>query len=642
MNLELKPQELYSDVEMGLIYSKDKSTFRVFSPPNKNLKLRLYKNAKDIVGKEYTMNRGSNGIFEITIEEDLKGQFYTYITDTNSEVTDPYSFASSLNSNKSAIIDLKETDPVGWDEHFRPNIKRSEAIIYEMHIKDFTYSKNSGAENRGKYLGVVESGNSFNGYSTGIDHLVELGITHVHLMPVHDFITVDEDRDNFFVDKNYNWGYDPELYNVPEGSYSTNPDYPKNRIIELKTMIMKLHEAGIKVVLDVVYNHLYRGIRSNFETLYPGYYLRYRFDGTPSNGAGVGTEMDSQRPMFRKFILDSIKFWMKEYKVDGFRFDLMSLIDIDTMELVVKQAKEIDEDVLIYGEPWTGGYTTLDDRKMIFKGSQQEMGYSCFNDVFRDCIKGDNNGRGLGFVMGDFNKKICVETGIAGSINFDSLHHGFAYHPTESINYANSHDDLIITDKITLALRGADESLKEDVNKLAHSILFTSFGIPFIHEGNEFMRTKNGISNTYNGPSSLNAIDWSLKEKNNSFYKYVKDLIYLRKTITSFAKYDRIDIRNNLFFLDFKSNPIIGYIIVQKNEAYVIYHNASTRDFYVDPARAISSLSKNYKMKVDLKNIIVTKIFDKNGLTNDNKEVNIFDVVIEKLSTEVFYIKTKK
>lgn len=642
MELIRKPRKLYSDVEMGLTYSKESSTFRVFSPPNKNLKLRIYEKAEEIVGKDYPMEKNRNGIFEITIFKDLKGKFYTYITDTNSEVTDPYSVSASVNSNKSAIIDLNETNPEGWENHYRPKIKNSEAIIYEMHIKDFTFSKTSNVKNRGKFLGVVESGTKFGDCSTGIDHLVELGVTHVHLMPIYDYLTVDEREENFFVDKNYNWGYDPELFNVPEGSYSTDPLCPKNRIIELKTMIMKLHEAGIKVVLDVVYNHVYRGKRSNFETLYPGYYLRYRYDGTPSNGAGVGTEMDTQRPMYRKFILDSIKFWMEEYTVDGFRFDLMGLIDIDTMEAVVNLAKKIDEDVLIYGEPWTGGYTTLDDRKMVVKGSQQNKGYACFNDIFRDCLKGDNNGRGLGFVMGDFNKKICVETGIAGSIEFDSLHHGFAYEPTESINYANSHDDLILTDKISLALRGADASMKEDVNKLANSILFTSFGIPFIHEGNEFLRSKNGISNTYNGPASLNAIDWSLKQKNKKFTKYFIDLIYLRKRINSFAKYDKIDIRNNLFFLDLKFNPIIGYIIVHDEEAYVIYHNASIKDVKADPENALRSLSKNYRMKVDLDNIVVNKIFDKGGFTNDDREVNIFDVVVGKLSTEVYYIRTKK
>ena len=642
MNSKIKPHELFSDVEMGLIYSKEKSTFRVFSPPNKDLRLRIYDEAEAIVGKDYNMIKDENGIFHITVNGDLKDKFYTYITDGKSEVTDPYSISASQNSKKSAIIDLKETNPLGWENHRRPNIKVSEAIIYEMHIKDFTYSKNSNVKNRGKFLGVVESGTNLHGYSTGIDHLLEMGITHVHLMPIYDFLTVDEREEKFFEDKNYNWGYDPELFNVPEGSYSTKPNCPKNRIYELKTMIMKLHESGIKVVLDVVYNHVYRGKRSNFETLFPGYYLRYRYDGTLSNGAGVGTEMDTQRPMYRKFILDSVKYWMEEYKIDGFRFDLMGLIDIDTMESVVEMAKGIDEDVLIYGEPWTGGYTTLDDRKMVTKGSQMNKGYACFNDTFRDCIKGDNNGRGLGFVMGDFNKKICVEQGISGSISFDSLHKGFTFNPTESINYANSHDDLILTDKINLALRGADEFVRFDVNKLVHGILFTSFGIPFIHEGNEFLRSKNGISNTYNGPASLNEMNWSLKIQNNDFYQYVKDLIYLRKNITAFAKYDRIDIRKNLFFLDMKLNPMIGYVIVQEDEAYVIYHNASIKDIYVDPNIVLKSLSKDYKNRVSLENVEVTKIFDKNGLTNDFKEINIFDVVVKGLSTEVFYIKIKK
>lgn len=642
MNEKILPHELYSDVEMGLMYSKAESSFRVFSPPNDNLKLRIYDTADEIIGKDYPMQKNENGIFEVTIKEDMKGKFYTYITDKGFEVTDPYSVASSINSQKTAIIDLKDTNPEGWEEHFRPNIKVSEAIIYEMHIKDFTFSKNSNVKNRGKFLGAVEKGTKYKGQKTSLDHLIELGVTHVHLLPIYDYISVDEREEVFNSDRNYNWGYDPELYNVPEGSYATKPECPINRILELKTMIMKFHEAGIKVVVDVVYNHVYRGKNSNFETLYPGYYLRYWSDGSPSDGAGCGTEMDTQRPMYRKFILDSIKYWMEEYKIDGFRFDLMGLIDVDTMEAVVELAKSIDEDVLIYGEPWSGGYTALAADKMTLKGLQKDKGFACFNDEFRDCLKGDNNGTSLGFAMGNFNKKICVETGIAGSIDLDSLHHGFTHEATESINYANSHDDLILADKINLSMSGVDNNKKTAINKLTMSILLTSFGIPFIHEGNEFLRTKSGISNTYNGPASINKIDWSLKEKNREVFDYVKDLISLRKKIGSFSEFNRNDIRKRLFFFDFKTSPLIGYGIMQTEVAYVIFHNASRNNMKLNLEIAAQRILKSYAMKNSVNDLVIYKIFDKNGLTNDNQRVNIWDVELDSISTEAYLVKIEK
>ena len=644
MNIDKKFEENdnKSNLEMGLKYSKDKSTFRVFSPPNDNLLLRIYENPYSIVGKDYKMEKNEFGIFEIEIKENLEGKFYTYITDDNLEVSDPYSFACSVNSSKTAIIDLDKTNPEGFKSHNIPKTKPSEAILYEMHIKDFTYHESSGVINRGKYLGAIEKDTNYKGVSTSLDHLIELGVTHVHLLPIYDYLTVNEYEDYFHIDENYNWGYDPELFNVPEGSYSTIPTLPENRIYELKKLIQTLHENGIKVIMDVVYNHVFRGENSNLETLYPGYYLRRRKNNSLSDGAGVGTEMASERFMYRKFIVDSIKYWMEEYKIDGFRFDLMGLIDIDTMEEVVKTAKSIDENSLIYGEPWTGGATTLPYNKMTLKGSQYGKGFACFNDTFRDCIKGDNNGRTLGFAMGDFNKKICVETGITGSIDFDSLHYGFTKSPQETINYSNSHDDLILTDKINLAMRNSSIEDRIDINKLTHSLVLLSFGIPFIHAGNEFLRSKRGIRNTYNSPVSINNIDWSLKYENINYYNYIKDLFELRKSIKAFSEYDEQDIVENLEFLDFHTKPVIGYTLKYHNELYIVFFNSGHTEEKIKIDEIFMKVYEKNENKFNKNEHELYKIFNKQGIIKNIVSYSEKDLTINSMGIEVYKIKNKE
>lgn len=624
------------DIKFGLIFGEEKSTFRVFSSSS-DIKLRIYEKYNSIVGNEYKMKAVSDSIYEITLNENLEGKFYTYIIDGKYEVTDPYSIACSMDSKRSAIIDLKKTNPKNWENQSIPKTKKSEAIIYELHIKDFTYSKTSGVKNNGKYLGLAENDTKYKGFTTGISHLKNLGITHVHIMPVFDFLTVREDNSLFFDVENYNWGYDPELFNVPEGSYSTNSKKPSKRIFELKKMIMALHNSGIKVVLDVVYTHLYRGEKSNFGVLYPGYYFR-TVNGKISNGSGVGNETATEKAMFRKFIIDSITFWMQEYKVDGFRFDLMGLIDIETMEILTKRAKEINPDVLLYGEPWVGGFSPLNRNRMTLRGTQKNKDFSVFNDIFRNCIKGDNNDKTAGFIMGDSSKKICVETGIAGSIDYDSLHKGFTYNPWESINYVNCHDDLILSDKINKVFKSSDFLKKEKLNKLALSIIFLSFGIPFIHEGNEFMRTKEQISNTYNAPITMNAVDWSFKIKNYRFAKYVRDLIEIRKEMKFFSIYDKDEIIRNLKFLDLGEFPIIGYIIKSEEEFFLILHNACEQTFVIRMESIFEFLLREFNFKTDNEGSEFIKIFNSTGKTNIGLTGETKKIYIRSLSTEIYRI----
>lgn len=625
-------EELYKtyvdlDTKLGLDYSKDQAIFKVYAPSLKSLALRIFKSDSDIVGKTYEMRKGPSGIFSLKLEGDYDGFFYSYITDSSLEISDPYSIASMINSKKSAIVDLGDTNPEGFLDHKKPDTKADEAIIYELHIKDFTYNKNSGVTNRGKYLGLLEENTNYENEKTGLDHLVDLGISHVHLMPVYDFLTVDEDEDSFYKDDNYNWGYDPKFYNVPEGSFSTRPVDPKNRIRELKSLIMALHSKGLKVVVDVVYNHTYRGEKSNFQMLCPNYYYRTDDQGRLTNGSGCGNEFRTEAKMARKFILDSIKFWLEEYKVDGFRFDLMGLIDIETMKEISSLARSIDPDVLLYGEPWLGGDSPLPLELRTLKGSQRSQGFSCFNDDFRNAVKGSNRGYGIGFISGKSEEKISVETGITGSIDFDANHKGFANEPRESINYLNSHDDLILWDKIDLSLGSRSFEDKKDIYKLANSILFLSFGLPFIHEGNEFLRTKQGRANTYKDPISINQIDWDLKVKNQDVYKFFKDLISLRKSLKFFTSFSAADIRENLIFLDLGQLPTISYVIRYGDKFYFISHNSGQESQTINTEELIETINAKFKEELKMEKIDLRRIFDKNGSTNeiieDTNKLNI-------------------
>ena len=628
-----------TDKKLGMIYSTNKTTFRVWSPTRGHIDVYIYPNQYSIERTSYPMEKGRDGVHEVSIEGNIKGHFYTFLLDKIIEVTDPYSVASSLNSIRSAIVDLKDTNPPGWENHTIPyNRRNCDAIIYEVHVKDFTASETSGALKRGKYLGFIENNTKYNEVYTGLSHLKELGVTHVHIMPVHDFISVKEEDDLFFDSNNYNWGYDPELYNVPEGSYASFPEGPASRIIDLKTMIMGLHEAGLKVILDVVYNHTYKSHDSNFNMIFPNYYYRNQQDGSFSNGSGVGNELASERPMVRKFIIDSLLYWVNEYKVDGFRFDLMALIDIDTVEEAIISLRKIKPDIFIYGEPWTGGVTSLPYTKTTTKGTQGNLSFAFFNDNFRDAIKGDNDGHTLGFTQGNLDYKLATETGITGSIYYDDGHIGFASHPRETINYLNSHDNLILTDKIRNALPEIDDEGIKRLSKFAFSILLTSQGIPFIHAGNEFLRTKKMIHNSYNSDLSINAIDWSLKEKNSDYYHYFKDLITLRMSYKAFRMTSVDEIRKRLKFIE---NPgactLIAYTIEinEKQEYILVVHNGNPQDCFIAKATLNDHLKNFYGFKEDT--FSISTILDDMGLVKDvNVEYDPYGIEVPYYSTKVY------
>lgn len=632
---------------LGAIYEKHQTTFRVWAPPQSQMSVALYEHSKHLHRVLHPMEKGIDGVFSVTISGDFHGYFYTFIIDSHLEVTDPYCHSCNANGVRSAIIDLEKTNPIGWHEHSRPlPAPRCDAILYEVHVRDFTGHATSGARLKGKYLGFVESGTHFEDYTTGIDHLVELGITHVHLLPVYDFLTVDETYES---DENYNWGYDPEHFNAPEGSYATNASDPVSRIKELKSLIMALHERGLKVVLDVVYNHTYRTTDSNFHTLVPNYYHRTTKEGYFSNGSGCGNEFASDHAMGRKFIIDSLLYWANEYKVDGFRFDLMALIDQETIIAARKALNEINPDILIYGEPWIGGLSVLPDNKRVYKGAQCNKDYAVFNDDFRNAIKGDNDGNGKGFVQGNRDEMHDTMVGILGSIQYDHSLIGFTTHPSETINYFNAHDNLIITDKFKKSNPDASEETLIRLNKLAFGILMTSQGIPFFHAGNEFLRDKQGHHNSYNLPLSINAIDWSYKEKYNAFYQYVKDLIQLRKQYKSLRLDETKAIRDHILLYDDASmHGAIGYSInhIDENDVDCLFivHNP----FHEAIMLSIENLVKHVcckpkpNMKKFICNVELHHIFDEDGLVATPPRIDTAHHHILKLnpiSTNVFTLK---
>ncbi|SHE28939.1 type I pullulanase [Alkalibacter saccharofermentans] len=636
----------YSEKKLGYSLEGEDIIFRVWAPGRETVTLALYDDPLDIRRTLHYMIPDEDKVFEITLAKDEVTPYYTYILDHEFEVTDPYSTAVSLNSLRSAIVDMENLKPPGWEEHKLPGaIAETDAIIYEMHIKDFTGHKNSGAINKGKYLGVIEPGTTHLGFATGLDHLKELGITHVHLMPVYDFLTVDENPDRFNDDSNYNWGYDPEHYNVPEGSYSTDPSDPGCRIYELRQMIQKLHEEGFKVIVDVVYNHTYRGRNSNFNLLAPEYYYRTRTDGSYSDGSGCGNELATERPMVRKFILDSLMYWVNEFKIDGFRFDLMALIDIETVRKAVNILRLANESIFIYGEPWTAGMTTLSDKLTTTKGKQQGLSFAFLNDNFRNAIKGDSNGEGRGFVHGNCDMKRETEIGLAGSIFYDKGRIGFGIAPNETINYINSHDNLIIYDKMKKIFSQSDESFIVRLNKLAFGILFVSQGIPFIHSGNEFLRSKNMLDNTYNSSFNVNALNWSLKSRNNGFYNFFKDLIQLRKKHPEFRLKTGDKIRESLKFFDVEREGCncIGYTIkldnknVEEGKYTLVAINGHHESCLITLSMVRNHIEKQYGLTED--HLCIIEILNMDGLVtskNSRGELDPHGVEIPGYSIMVF------
>lgn len=510
----------YSGRDLGVTYTPLKTDFKVWAPKASEVVLRLYTEGNG--GKVlYTinLNKEQNGVWKTVVKKDIKNIYYTFQVKHDNkwllERPDIYAKAVGVNGARGMVVDLISTNPANWKNDKRPPLKHpTDIILYESHVRDFSISKNSGIKHKGKFLGLVEKGTkSPSGEITGIDHLKELGITHIHLLPSFDFNSVDETKP----DAKYNWGYDPINYNVPEGSYATNAYDGNSRIKEFKQMIQVLHANGIRVILDVVYNHT-ADKESGFNQFAPEYFYRHNPDGTYSNGTGCGNETASERPMMRKFMIESVAYWAREYHMDGFRFDLMGVHDIETMNLISDTLRKIDPTIFVYGEGWTAGNSPYpEDLRAVKKNTFELHGIAAFSDDIRDGLRGPyNDVKVKGFSSGAKGMKENVKFGIAGAtqhpqINYKAVSYSgkpWADEPFQSINYVSCHDDNTLYDRLKAANPDASEADLIKMDKLSQAIVLTSQGVPLLHSGAEMLRTKMGVANSFNMPDSINEIDW--------------------------------------------------------------------------------------------------------------------------------------
>jgi pullulanase len=565
----------YAGPDLGASYRARETRFRVWAPTAGRVDLLLYKEG---TGGEcfenLSMKPGAGGTWMATLPGNWKGVFYAYRVRVGQrlqpEAVDPYARAVGVNGLRAMVVDLRDTDPPGWRKDRRPPFTQpTDAVIYEAHVRDMTIDRASGAKLRGKFLGLAERGTRGPGrVRTGLDHLVELGVTHVHLLPVFDFGSIDEADARR---RQYNWGYDPVNYNVPEGSYATDARDGVTRIREFKQLVKALHDRGIRVVMDVVYNHTFKSEDSSFNHLVPGYYYRRDARGNFTNGSGCGNETASERAMVRKLMVDSVDYWAREYHVDGFRFDLMGVHDLGTMRAIRRALDQVDRSIIVYGEGWTGGDSPLADARRAAKTNVRHLrGVAAFSDNIRDAIKGEVwDHKATGFVGGRAGLEETVKAGVVASTRNPGVrypvgkdwHGPWAVEPWRCVTYASCHDNHTLWDKLCLAHPGVPEAERIGMDLLAAAIVFTSQGIAFLHAGEEFLRTKKGVENSYNQPDEINRIDWRRKGRYAVVFRYYRGLIALRRAHPAFRMTRSADIRRHLRFLDPPCPGVVAFAI---------------------------------------------------------------------------------
>lgn len=571
--------EVYTGNDLGAVYSPKMTRFKVWAPEAESVKLNLYKQGEgDNLIDQHIMKKSANGTYVFEKQGDCNGIYYTYTVVNHGEeqeTVDPYTKAAGVNGQRGMVINLAKTNPQGFEmDGYRNPEHITDAIIYEGSVRDFTMDESSGVFHNGKFLGLTEANttNHF-GEATALDYISGLGVTHVQILPAFDFETVDEKNQK----AQYNWGYDPDNYNVPEGSYAVSPYDGAVRIQEMKQMVLALHSRGIGVIMDVVFNHTYRRDDSNLQKIVPGYY--YRSDETGyTNGSGCGNEVASDRPMVQKLIVDSLIYWAKEYHIDGFRFDLMGVLDIDTMNVIAERLKEIRPDIYLYGEGWNGGPSSLAEEKRAFKASAKKMpGIGMFNDDIRDTIKGsvfyDDH---LGFVNGGTHLENALRYGITGAVAHPQVDYDaygskpWAKEPGQSINYVSCHDNYTLWDKLSVSCPEASEEKKKAMNRLCAAIVFTSQGVPFIQAGEEFLRSKplpekKGFAeNSYNMPDEVNSIKWDNIHEYPDMIAYYKGLMALRKAHPVFRMQSEAEMTQNLCFLSDTPENVVAYLLKGK------------------------------------------------------------------------------
>lgn len=575
-----------------MTWSPTATRFALWAPTADAVKVNIYADGLEGKALQTIELKQDNGMWVAKAAGNLKGQFYTFQVQHNGkwleENPGPGAKAVGVNGQRGAIIDLRDTNPKGWADDRSPAFTgQKDAILYEMHHRDFSIDAESGIKNKGKFLALTEQGTkNAAGLATGIDHLKELGVTHVHLLPSYDFGSIDELTGNAYggggrVTSTYNWGYDPVNYNCPEGSYSTNAKDPEVRIREFKEMVMALHKAGIRVVMDVVYNHVFDLGKSSFERTVPGYYFRWKDkDGkpvstadpktstaglTPANGSGCGNETASDNKGYRDFMVNSIEYWMKEYHVDGFRFDLMAIHDVETMNSIRQAAQAIDPNVVIYGEGWAAEGPAFPAEAQASKVNTAKLGgIAAFGDEMRDGLRGgwtsDKEGA---FLIGNNGNEESVKFGIVGAIAHPGVDmqkvnyskEAWASEPSQMISYVSCHDDMCLADRLKTTLENKQKGKKDlmpqriRLQKLAETAILTSQGVPFIWCGDEIMRDKKGVHNSFSSPDSINQIPWANKTQYKEVFDYVKSLIAIRKAHPAFRMGCADMVRENLSFL---------------------------------------------------------------------------------------------
>ena len=554
---------------------KDNTTFTIWAPSAQKARLNIYPTGHGSTPEmTIEMKQTADGTWTAQLPGQLYGKFYTFRIMHDGRWLDEtpgiWAKAVGINGERAAVIDFGKTDPEGWENDCRPKTPAiTDAVIYEMHHRDFSVHPSSGIVNKGKFIALTEKGttNPF-GQATGIDHLLELGVTHVHILPSYDFNSVDEADP---AANTYNWGYDPLNYNTPEGSYSTDPAEPATRIREFKMMVKALHDAGIGVIMDVVYNHTAQNDASNFSRLVPGYFYRHRPDGSYSDASGCGNETASERKMVGDYIVNSVRYWADEYHIDGFRFDLMGIHDTETMDRVAAELKKIDPDIFVYGEGWTAGDSPLQAQKRALKDNVAMMkDIAVFSDDIRDAIKGHySKADDRGFATGKPGNEETVKIGIVGATDHPQVDYSkgnnskkpYAATPAQVINYVSCHDDLTLTDKLNASMPDATKQERIRAAKLAQTIVFTSQGTPFMFAGEEIFRDKKGVHNSYKSPDSINAIDWNLKNENTDLFGYYRNLIGLRRSHPAFRMTSADDIARNIVFDKTDTPNLISYSI---------------------------------------------------------------------------------
>lgn len=587
------PQLLMAQDTFGeMIYSKVKTLFKLNAPTTVNLdgmtgattqidkkkqvEIHIYEDGQGGKAiKTIKMKASGENRWEATVKGDLKGKFYTFDIGKG-ETPGVFAKAVGVNGMRGAIVDMAETNPQGWENDQRPVIQSpADLVIYEMHWRDFSIDVSSGLKNKGKFLALTEP--------KAIEHLKSLGVNAVHILPSFDYASVDETK---LDTPQYNWGYDPKNYNVPEGSYSTDPYNPVTRIKEFKQMVQALHKAGIRVILDVVYNHTFNIDHSNFQLTYPDMYYRKTADGKYSDGSGCGNETASEKPLMREFMLESVKYWIDEYHIDGFRFDLMGVHDIETMQQIRAEVNKIDPSIYIYGEGWSAGSCAYPVDKLAMKANTQQLnGIAAFSDDMRDALRGpfsdDHKGALLAGIPGEEESlKFGIVGGIAHpqvdmtKVNYDKK--PWTNNPTEQISYVSCHDDMCLVDRLKASIPSlTDKNIPEKertaelirIDQLAQTAVFTSQGVPFILSGEEMLRDKKGVHNSYNSPDSINHLDWNNLQRYPQLFAYYKNLIQLRKNHPAFRLATGDKVRQHLAFLpavnskDVKQDCLVGFLL---------------------------------------------------------------------------------